>query len=191
MEIRNREDGIGCRILFHARFDLRVLRPLFDRWKKRERERKKRRADVLKSRAYWWLVTKAARLKADTGQLQKPAPLPCPSRPVAHSKSREKNLWEGADKVNVEKYRRRWNIICVGEERRARVRVRGGSARVKYLAIRSINFDRRRGRILFVFRFFFFFSFVFFYTHRTRRFREIYIIVSDIFFFFFSQRRRI
>lgn len=142
MEIRNREDGIGCRILFHARFDLRVLRPLFDRWKKRER--KKRRADVLKSRAYWWLVTKAARLKADTGQLQKPAPLPCPSRPVAHSKSREKNLWEGADKVNVEKYRRRWNIICVGEGGRARVRVRGGSARVKYLAIRSINFDRRK-----------------------------------------------
>lgn len=74
------------------------------------------------------------------------------------------------------------------KDRRARVRVRGGSARVKYLAIRSINFDRRQGRILFVFRFFFFFSFVFFYTHRTRRFREIYIIVSDIFFFFFLRR---
>ena len=90
--------------------------------KKRKTGGKSRWADVLKSRAYWYLVTKAAQLKADTDSY-KSSNHP---HPPGRWKSREKNLYGrkrgggGDDKANVDlapctKYRDSLGELCTRE----------------------------------------------------------------------------
>lgn len=94
-------------------------------------------------------------------------------------------------------FRHRWNIICVGEGGGQREQIHrgcapggeeGGNARVKYLTIRSMNFNRRQGiiaqlvRSLNIERFFsppvassFFCLFVgFFFSKKTMISRNLY-----------------